>query len=414
MSIPGTLVPLSASLALLLGACGSGAEDGEGSTETNNIGAGILAAGDPLGGLTPEQIAAFEVGREDFAEIEEADEGLGPVMNNTGCGVCHDNPATGGSSAAGLTEVRFGFTGPDGSFDPLAELGGSLQQLQGIGEVEEVPGCEGVVFNAEVVPPEANTVGGRLTTPLFGLGLVDAVPDDELRALAAAEAIIAPDTAGRVSEVTNITTGQPDVGRFGWKAQVATLADFSGDAYLNEMGITNPLFPSESCPQGNCDALACDPTPDPEDDGTALNNFTTFTTLLAPLPTLPVKGQAVVGAGVFAAIGCADCHTPALVTGSSADPVFDGVTFHPFSDFLLHDMGSLGDQIVQGGTGAGEMRTAPLWGARVRTSFLHDGRASNLTDAILAHAGQGQGAADDFADLDGFLQDALIVFLNTL
>ena len=414
MSIPGTLVPLSASLALLLGACAQNMEDGEGSTETNNLGAGILAAGDPLPGLTPDQLAAFDLGKDDFAEIEEPDEGLGPVMNNTACGVCHDNPATGGSSSAGLTEVRFGFTGPDGSFDPLTQLGGSLQQLQGIGAVVDVPGCETAVFNAEVVPPEANTVGGRLTTPLFGLGFVDAVPDDELRVLAATEAQLTPETAGRVSEVTNLTTGQPDVGKFGWKAQVATLADFSGDAYLNEMGITNPLFPAESCPQGDCAALACDPAPDPEDDGTALNNFTTFMTLVAPLPTLPVEGDGVVGAGVFAAVGCASCHTPALVTGSSADPVFDQVTFNPYSDFLLHDMADLGDQIVQGGTGAREMRTAPLWGARFRTSFLHDGRATNLTDAILAHAGQGQAAADAFAGLDPVLKNALIVFLNTL
>ncbi|HTE49865.1 MAG TPA: di-heme oxidoredictase family protein [Kofleriaceae bacterium] len=407
---------------MLTSACGTEMSDvesdpgelGSASATNDDDPQSIAAAGDALPGLTPEQLTAFEVGREDFAEVEEPDEGLGPVFNNTGCGVCHDAPATGGASSTALVEIRYGFTGPDGSFDPLSQFGGSLQQLSGIGPVE-IPGCEGVSFAQETIPAEANTTAGRLTQPLFGLGLIDNVPDVAFQALAAAEAELTPETAGRVSLVTNLATGQQDVGRFGWKAQVASIADFSGDAYLNEMGITNPVFPTESCFNGDCELTArCDPAPDPEDDGTALNNFTTFMTFLAPAPALPVEGQAAIGAGVFAGIGCANCHTPALVTGSNAIAALDHKTFSPYSDFLLHDMGSLGDGIVQGGTGAREMRTSPLWGARFRVAYLHDGRATTVSQAILAHAGQGQSAADQFAGLPSALQNALLAFVGTL
>ncbi|HTE54646.1 MAG TPA: di-heme oxidoredictase family protein [Kofleriaceae bacterium] len=364
--------------------------------------------------MTEEQLAAFELGEEDFAEVEEADEGLGPVFNNTGCGVCHDQPVTGGASTTNLVEIRYGKTNADGSFDPLSQFGGSLQQLAGIGN-SGIPGCEAVNFAQETIPPEANTLGGRLTQPLFGLGLIDGIPDSSFHTLAALQAALFPSTAGRVSIVTNIATGQPDVGRFGWKAVVASVFDFSGDAYLNEMGITNPLFPNESCFNGDCALTAqCDPTPDPEDDGTALENFTNFMTFLAPLPTGPTNAQTVIGAGAFAAIGCANCHVPIAKTGSSTIPALDRKTFNPYSDFLLHDMGSLGDGIVQGSVGAREMRTAPLWGARVRTAFLHDGRAASVRDAILAHAGQGQSARDQFAGLPGFLRNAVVAFVNSL
>jgi CxxC motif-containing protein (DUF1111 family) len=417
MSIPGTL--LSASLALVLaGGCAADMSDGDpgdlGSSEASGDPQAQTAPGDPLPGLTAEQLAAFQTGLEDFAEIEEADEGLGPIFNNTGCGVCHDQAAVGGASTQNLVEVRFGLTGADGSFDPLSQFGGSLQQLAGIG-TPELAGCEEIAFAQETIPAEANTTAGRLTQPLFGIGLVDNVPDAVLQDLAAAERELTPGTAGRVSIVTNLTTGQEDVGRFGWKAAVASVADFSGDAYLNEMGITNPLFPTESCFNGDCELTArCDPAPDPEDDGTALTNFTNFMTFLAPLPRLPIEGEARVGAGVFGAIGCANCHTPALVTGANSIAALDQKTFFPFSDFLLHDMGSLGDGIVQGNAGAREMRTAPLWGARFRTAFLHDGRASSLYDAILAHAGQGQAARDKFAALSSSSKSALLAFLNTL
>jgi CxxC motif-containing protein (DUF1111 family) len=411
MSIPGTLLRLSPAALLLAAACAADPAEGERNDPTSSAEA-ETAPGDPLPGLDETQLAAFQTGVEDFIEVEEADEGLGPVFNDTACGNCHVSPATGGASE--IVEFRFGATDADGNFDPLEGLGGSLQNFNGIGEVAGVPDCEGFVFNAEQIPAEANTVSGRLTQPLFGFGLIDNVPDQALIDLADLEAELYPDTAGRTSIVTSVSTGAEDIGRFGWKGQVASVFDFSGDAYVNEMGITSPLFPTDSCPQGDCDALRCDPAPDLEDDGTSLTNFTNFMTFLAPVPTLPIEGDAVVGQELFTTIGCASCHTESHTTGPSDIAPLSEVTFFPYSDFLLHDMGSLGDGIVQGGTGAREMRTQPLWGARFRTLFLHDGRATNLTDAILAHAGQGQSAADQFAALDPASQNALLLFLNSI
>jgi CxxC motif-containing protein (DUF1111 family) len=141
---------------------------------------------------------------------------------------------------------------------------------------------------------------------------------------------------------------------------------------------------------------------------------TDFMTLLAPPSPLSLSTSAKRGAVAFAAVGCANCHVPALQTGSSAIPVLNKVTFFPFSDFLLHDMGSLGDGIVQAGAGATEMRTAPLWGVRVMTTFLHDGRAKSLSAAILAHDGQGKAARNQFAGLSSSSQADLIAFLNSL
>ena len=236
-----------------------------------------------------------------------------------------------------------------------------------------------------------------------------------------------PQTAGRVNIVSDVfadgESPQQFAGRFGWKCQHGTLFGFAGDAYLNEMGITTPLFPNENCPQdptqaylANCALLEANPaSSNPnEPDNDDLTQFTEFITLLAPPPQLPLTSRAKLGAVTFAQIGCANCHLPALTTGSNSIPELNEVTFFPFSDFLLHDMGSLGDGIAQSGAGQTEMRTAPLWGVRVITSFLHDGRASTLSAAILAHAGQGQAARNNFANLSATAQANLIAFLNSL
>src|SRR5439155_6723477 len=180
----------------------------------------------------------------------------------------------------------FGATTSAG-FDPMTYLGGSLLQDHGIGGP-----FNNTNFQAETVPPGANVVALRRTTPLFGLGLVDAVPDQTFRTLAFVERILSPRTAGTVSVVTNISTGKNAVGKFGWKAQVPTLFQFAADAYLNEMGITSPLFPVENCPQGDCSLLACDSVADPEDDGTDIRKLTDFMTLLAPPAQLPIRAAA--------------------------------------------------------------------------------------------------------------------------
>lgn len=356
--------------------------------------------GDPLPDLSPSELARFTAGLQEFSEEEEADEGLGPVFNEAACIVCHDAPVGG---TTGRLETRFGRR-ENGEFDPLASLGGSLLQDQGIGPV-----AGGFVYHPERVPRSANVVALRMTTPLFGLGLVDAVPDAELIGLARAQQ--ATRTPGRVHMVKDVHTGEMRVGRFGFKNQVATLQNFSGDAYLNEMGFTSPDFPDENCPQGDCTTLTDNPSPGINDEGEGIAAFADFMTMLAP----PTRGPGnSTGEALFQSIGCANCHTPRLATGRSPIAALNRKVFEPFSDFLLHDMGSLGDGIVQGDASGREFRTTPLWGLRTRPAFLHDGRAKTVSAAILGHDGQGRNARDRFAGLSSGETQALLEFLRSL
>jgi CxxC motif-containing protein (DUF1111 family) len=365
----------------------------------------VETLGAPLRGLTVEERARFDEGREAFIEVEDVDDGLGPVFNGDSCAGCHNEGAIGGGSA--VVETRFG-TRAGGVFDPMASHGGSLIQTDGIG-------AQGAcTFAGEEVPAEASVVAGRRTTPLFGLGLVDAVPDGLFVALAAYQARYRPTTAGRVHWVTDAVSGKRAAGRFGWKNQVPSLMHFSADAYLNEMGITTPTFAVENCPQGDCTLLACDPVADPEDDGEDVVLFREFMALLAPPAAPRLDRDGAEGRRIFDRIGCGGCHVPALVTGASPVRALHKRAFQPYSDFLLHDMGALGDGIEQGDARANEMRTAPLWGLRAVTTFLHDGRATTVADAILAHDGQGRPARARFAALKPADRARLLKFLGSL
>ena len=365
------------------------------------------AFGDPLPALTADELALFQAGKEAFQTAEDAAEGLGPVFNDSSCVACHQGPAVGGSNDR--LETRFGRRNRDGSFDPLAAEGGSLLQDHGIGAVT------GFTYGPEAVPADANVIAMRRTTPLFGLGLVDATPDEAIRVLAARQARANPGVAGTVAMVPDLVAGKSSVGKFGWKNGNPTLLQFSADAYLNEMGITSPLFPNENCPQGRCENLAFNPLPRLNDEtGEDVLAFANFMSFLAAPPRGPQNAQTRAGEDVFARIGCAVCHTPTLVTGRNAVHALDQVEYHPFSDFLLHDMGSLGDGIVQGAAGANQMRTAPLWGLRVAKTLLHDGRAKNAVAAILAHDGQGRWARERFKGLGRADREALLAFLGSL
>lgn len=362
--------------------------------------------GAALSGLTEDEKARFAAGREVFVETETVADGVGPVFNDDSCGACHSTPAIGGGSDR--IETRFGRRAR-GAFDPLAGLGGSLIQEQGIGRQGA---CD---FVGETVPSEANVRAGRRSTPLFGLGLVDALSDATLTELAARQRARTPATAGRARLVADAVSGEQRIGRFGWKAQVPSLLHFAGDAYLNEMGITSPFFPDESCPQGDCSALRCDPVADPEDDGADLFLFADFMAFLAPPPRADgARRQVADGRRVFERVGCADCHLPSLRTGWHEVEALREREFAPYSDFLLHDMGTLGDGIAQDGAGPREMRTAPLWGLRALTTFLHDGRALTIEAAILAHDGQGAVARDRFRALRPDDRRALLRFLRAL
>jgi CxxC motif-containing protein (DUF1111 family) len=360
--------------------------------------------GAPMPGLTEVEQNRFEAGLDEFSEAEEADEGLGPVFNQTSCAACHSGPAVGGDS--NVVETRFGRI-VNGQFDPMESAGGSLIQTDG---VDPAHGCRG-----ERVPREATIVAQRKTTPLFGLGLVDHVPDGVFMLLAAQQRLRNPEQAGRPSIVQDAATGRRRIGRFGWKAQVATLVTFSADAYLNEMGITSPIFPKDNAPGGSARKLdQCDQVADVEDDGSGVAAFTDFMTMLAPPPRGPISPAVQRGEVVFQQIGCAVCHTPKLLTGPSPIRALSRVTFEPFSDYLLHDMGSLGDGIVQGTAGGRQMKTAALWGLRMRTRYLHDARATTLEQAIRAHDGQGAAARDAFRALGRTETSDLLAFLRSL
>jgi CxxC motif-containing protein (DUF1111 family) len=362
--------------------------------------------GEPMAGLPADLLARFNDGKAEFEGVETVEEGVGPAFNDVSCANCHTAAGIGGGSTT--LETRFGKTGDDGLFDPMSYAGGSLIQMQGIGASGT---CE---YLAEIVPPEATITAQRRTTPLFGLGLVDAVPDSTFYAIAHEEKFHPDGIQGLVSVVTKISTGLPAVGKFGWKCQNPSLFQFSGDAYVNEMGITSPEFPNENCPQGNCDALACNPLPGVNDDGTGVVEFTDFMTFLAPPPRGPINGQAALGELVFRGIGCNGCHRTDLKTGSNPIAALNKVTFHPYSDFLLHDMGDLGDGITQNLATGKYMRTAPLWGLRKVTTYLHDGRATTLDAAIVAHQGQAKKARDRYASLPNFKKTWLVAFLNSL
>jgi CxxC motif-containing protein (DUF1111 family) len=364
--------------------------------------------GGPIGGLAGADLARFADGQDEFEEVEGVEVGLGPVFNEASCTACHSAPIGG---ANGRMETRFGRSSFDG-FDPLASRGGSLLQDHAIGAV--TMNGKTYTYTAEVVPGLANVKAGRITTPLFGLGLVDAVPDGAFLDLARYQARYFPATAGVPNMVTEIRTGALRVGRFGWKGQVPTLHQFSGDAYLNEMGFTSPEFPLENDPQGNHGALGFNPVPAMNDDGEGVEKFFDFMTLLGPPPRGAPTQLTDAGSDVFRKIGCANCHTPTLVTGTHAVAALSRKSFQPYSDFLLHDMGTLGDGIVQGRASGRQMRTAPLWGLTARPTYLHDGRARTVEGAVLGHSGQGAGARDRYSRLDLRDRYALLAFLKSL
>ena len=299
--------------------------------------------------------------------------------------------ATAGGSSD-IVVTRFGRT-VNGVFDPLTEKGGSLLQQVSIDPAARA-----------VVPPEANTIAHRRTMPLFGVGLIEAIPDDAIRQRALRQK---PDgVLGRISEVTDITTGEKRVGHFGWKLQQATLLAFSADAYLNEMGITSRYFPNENAPNGNAVLLALfDTTQDPEDEVDPatgrgdIDAAADFMRFLAPPPRLPLSPSARAGEPLFAQIGCAVCHTPVMQTGPNRIGALDRKPVWLFSDLLLHDMGTLGDGIAQGAATPREMRTTPLWGLRASPPYLHDGRAPTVHDAIAAHEGEGRVSRDRYLRL---------------
>jgi cytochrome c551/c552 len=367
--------------------------------------------GDPLPGLTQSQLIRFQTGKVTFDHDFTVPEGLGPIFNQAGCGSCHNNPLGGPGT---ITVTRAGHEDKNG-FDPLAELGGSLFQQEAISE-----DC------AEVLPPGANLVELRITNGMMGYGLAEAIPD---------AAILFYETnppsgnvSGRVNWVESFEDpGNPRVGRFGWKAQVATILTFSADASLNELGITTPFLPQENDPNGiNPPDLGdpdfCDTVADPEADTTFLQELTDFQRFLAQPPQTPRSGMS--GEAIFSAIGCTDCHVPSFTT--TDDPMLEDAlrnkAIRPYSDFLLHDMGLTGSVIDQGYDEQREVKTPPLWGLLRHDPIWHDGRftgsfSMRVPDAIAAHdvvLSEGQASAQAYAALTTVEQSQVLAFLASL
>ena len=358
-----------------------------------------------LAGLSSVEVADFAAGKIEFLNVEDEAGGLGPIFNDVSCVACHFQGGSGGAS--NIIVTRFGRV-INGVFDPLTELGGPLLQRRAIAPAF-----------LETVPREANVVARRMTTPVFGAGLLEAIPDATISAYAA---VPKPDgIKGRVAMVKDPVSGETRVGRFGWKAQHATLDGFAADAYLNEMGVTSRYFPEENAPNGNKALLTkADKVLDPEDalavgaEKSDLNLAADFMRLLAAVPRLPSNATIAAGEVLFKETGCAVCHVPSMTTGASRVAALSNKPVGAYSDLLLHDMGRLGDGIAQPPASGREMRTAPLWGIRLRNKYLHDGRAGTLDMAVLEHDGEAKIVRDRYAKLPVAKRQALMAFLNSL
>jgi len=356
----------------------------------------------------------FNKAKAAFEEREEIADGIGPVYNAQACVECHQNPVTGAISQ--ITELRAGHVAANGAF--VEAPGGSLINDRAIDASiqERVPGGE-----------EVRTFRTSLNT--LGDGFVECIADETLAGIQSRQPLA---QRGTLTSVPVLEAGNaPRAGRFGWKSQHASLLSFSSDAYLNEMGITNRFNATENTSLGRSVA-AFDTAPDPEDTRNDIDNFAEFMRATKAPPrgagaeTLPHPDPDVAaGSGLFDSIGCGTCHTRTIVTASVGTPINGGQfnvppalgnkTIHPFSDFLLHDIGT-GDGIVQNGdqATATQMRTAPLWGVRTRDRLMHDGESLTFRIAILRHAGQATDAANNFRALTDAQKNQLIKFLGSL
>jgi CxxC motif-containing protein (DUF1111 family) len=344
-----------------------------------------------------------------FTEQESIADGLGPVYNAQSCGECHQNPVTGGISQ--ITELRAGhFNGTIFVDHP----GGSLINDRAID-----PSIQERVLGGN----EVRTFRTSLNT--LGDGFVEAIDSNTIVAIANSQPA---SIRGTVIQVPVLETpGAVRVGRFGWKNQNASLVSFSADAYLNEMGITTALLPTENTSNGNSVA-AFDTTTDPEDHDNDVAQFARFMRASKTPPrdaVLAGTPDAQAGAALFNSVGCNGCHVTSIVTAPAGTVINGGdftvpdalgnKTIHPFSDFLLHDVGT-GDGIVQnGGQGTRtKLRTPPLWGMRTRDRLMHDGATVNRNEAILRHAGQATNAVSHYNQLSNTQKNQLITFLNSL
>jgi CxxC motif-containing protein (DUF1111 family) len=358
----------------------------------------------------------FAADRGTFEDVELIADGLGPVYNAQSCRECHQNPLTGAISQ--VNELRAGhFDGTNFIDHP----GGSLVNDRAI---------DARIQERVLGGNEVRTF--RTSLNLLGDGFVEAIDSNTLNAIAQNQPAA---MRGQLIQVPLLEApGNNRVGRFGWKNQHASLLSFAADAYVNEMGITSPLQPTENTSNG-ASVASFDTVADPEDAATSADpqgvDIGAFTRFMRSLPapprdtTLAATTDATTGASLFKQVGCSVCHVTDIVT-APAGTIINGGAFtvpaalgnkriHPFSDFLLHDIGT-GDGIVQNGgqSTRNKVRTAPLWGVRTRTRLMHDGAQVNRNEAILRHAGQASSVITSYQNLSATQKNQIITFLNSL
>lgn len=413
-------------------------------------------AGGPIAGLSVNELAFFNLGKEDFEEVEDVPDGIGPRMNLDSCGGCHSQPATGGSSP--FVNPQVAFASKDGGTDfvpSFINLNGPIREARfvrnpdgtadgGVHALFTITGRTGA-NGCNIRQPDFarelsnNNVIFRIPTPVFGAGLIEQIPDAAIAAnqasnLSQKQALGIRgkanfQVAGRtVTGMTNNNGNDGTISRFGWKAQNKSLLLFSGEAYNVEMGITSELFQTERDETASCQ-FATVPNDVQDMDATtvlgsvtAIENFANFQRFLAPptpSPDTPGGATSITnGRQKFMEIGCGLCHTPSFTTGNSAVAALRNRPVNLFSDLLVHDMGvGLADGVSQGEAGPREFRTAPLWGLGQRIFFLHDGRTSNLVRAIREHASSGSEAnavISNYNNLSESRKQDLLNFLRSL
>src|SRR5262245_28971045 len=384
----------------------------EAPTGFDNVTNGLDPQGPPFDSLDEDSVVplrSFNDNRFIFEAVELIEDGLGPTYNAQSCRECHQNVVTGGASQ--IAEHRTGHQF-NGQF--FESLGGSLIQSR----ATQPDATERVAF-------QDNIRTFRISTNTLGNGFIEAVANSTLQALRDKQPFSMRGSLVTVPVLEANNAGR--FGRFGWKGQHASLESFSADAYLNEMGITTPTFPDENTAAGR-DVSQFDPVADPEDDGVDVIAFAQFMRSTKAPPRGAITSEVTAGETLFGQVGCSTCHVGQLVTAPPGTLINGGAMtvpaalgnriIHPYSDFLLHDIGS-GDGIPTLPTQefaftTNKIRTAPLWGLRTRNRLMHDGLTFTREDAIQRHGGQASDVRARFGSLSADEKTALMKFLDSL
>lgn len=366
----------------------------------------------------------FALDQAQFERRHDPSTGLGPVFNATACAECHQNGVTG--AAGQLTEIRVGHHDAAGNFvNPTILINNGANTITGRSIVNDRSICPQA---QEHVPDSEDVRTLRAVLNTLGDGFVEAVDERTLLAIAANQ----PAESGGLIHGEAIQVpileapGQTAIGRFGWKDQDPTILSFAGDAYLNEMGVTNRLKPKDI-------TSVCKVTSDPEDtpDSLGLADIDHFAQFIRGTQVPPRNAvtaatpDAIAGEYLFTSVGCSSCHVPTMTTDHPGTKINGGTytvpaalgdkVIHPFGDFLLHDVGT-GDGIVQVGPQdtANKLRTPALWGLQIKSRFMHDLGSPTLSDAIRRHSGEARGVISNFNGLTPEQQQQIITFLSSL